>query len=50
MSAVPQELSHTYGDMAAHDLLWEGAQMSGGDLNARWELAWQSLAVDVLCH
>ena len=30
------ELGHDYGDMAAHNLLWEGALMSAGDLNARW--------------
>ena len=29
------ELGHAYGDMPAHNLLWEGAQMSAGDLNAR---------------
>ena len=31
-----EELGHDYGDMAAHNLLWEGALMSAGDLNARW--------------
>jgi hypothetical protein len=25
-----------YGDMVAHDLLWEGAQASAGNLAARW--------------
>jgi uncharacterized ferritin-like protein (DUF455 family) len=29
------ELGHRYGDMPAHDLLWEGAQASAGDLTAR---------------
>lgn len=29
------ELGHAYGDMAAHDLLWEGGQASAGDLSAR---------------
>jgi hypothetical protein len=30
------ELGWTYGDMVAHDLLWQGAQASAHDLNARW--------------
>lgn len=30
-----QELGHAYGCMPAHDLLWEGAQLSGHDLGAR---------------
>ncbi|KAI8466191.1 MAG: hypothetical protein J3K34DRAFT_387568 [Monoraphidium minutum] len=30
-----RELGADYGDMVAHDLLWEGAQLSAGDLNAR---------------
>eukprot|EP00775_Hariotina_reticulata_P012203 gene12203-12340_t len=29
------ELGHSYGDMVAHDLLWQGAQASAGDLSAR---------------
>lgn len=29
------ELGHEYGDMPAHDLLWEGAQLSAGQLTAR---------------
>lgn len=29
------ELGASYGDLPAHDLLWEGAQLSAGDLNAR---------------
>jgi uncharacterized ferritin-like protein (DUF455 family) len=29
------ELGHAYGDMPAHDLLWQGCQASAGDLNAR---------------
>ena len=30
-----EELGHAYGDMPAHNLLWEGAQMSSDDLSAR---------------
>jgi len=30
-----EELGHAYGDMPAHDLLWEGAQMSSDDLSWR---------------
>jgi uncharacterized ferritin-like protein (DUF455 family) len=30
-----RELGHMYGDMPAHDLLWEGAQASSGNLTAR---------------
>ncbi len=30
-----EELGYDYGDMPAHNLLWEGAQMSAGDLGAR---------------
>ena len=30
------ELGHTYGDMPAHNLLWEGAQMSSDDVIARF--------------
>ncbi|KAG1668043.1 hypothetical protein FOA52_006577, partial [Chlamydomonas sp. UWO 241] len=30
-----EELGHAYGDMVAHDLLWEGALMSAHDINAR---------------
>ncbi|GAX79371.1 hypothetical protein CEUSTIGMA_g6813.t1 [Chlamydomonas eustigma] len=30
-----EELGHDYGDMPAHDLLWEGAQMSSRDVGAR---------------
>ena len=30
-----RELGADYGDLPAHDLLWEGAQLSAGDLNAR---------------
>ncbi|KAK9805659.1 hypothetical protein WJX72_010644 [[Myrmecia] bisecta] len=30
-----EELGHAYGDMPAHNLLWEGAQVSSGDLNGR---------------
>ncbi len=33
------ELGHRYGDMPAHDLLWEGAQRSAFDLSARWVMA-----------
>lgn len=29
------EMGCAYGDLDAHNLLWEGAQMSAGDLNAR---------------
>lgn len=29
------ELGHSYGDMPAHDLLWQGAQSSASDLGAR---------------
>jgi hypothetical protein len=27
----------SYGDMVAHDLLWEGAQASSGNLAARYD-------------
>jgi len=30
-----EELGHAYGDMPAHNLLWEGAQASSDDLSAR---------------
>ena len=30
-----EELGHAYGDMPAHNLLWEGAQMSSDDVIAR---------------
>lgn len=29
------ELGHSYGDMVAHDLLWQGCEISAGDLTAR---------------
>ena len=29
------ELGHAYGDLPAHDLLWEGAAASRGDVTAR---------------
>jgi uncharacterized ferritin-like protein (DUF455 family) len=29
------ELGYNYGDMPAHDLLWEGAEASGGDIASR---------------
>eukprot|EP00879_Flechtneria_rotunda_P014811 GHRR01015475.1.p1 GENE.GHRR01015475.1~~GHRR01015475.1.p1 ORF type:complete len:440 (+),score=157.52 GHRR01015475.1:451-1770(+) len=32
------ELGFEYGDMVAHDLLWEGAQGSAGDLGARFAI------------
>ena len=30
-----RELGCSYGDMVAHDLLWEGAALSALDINAR---------------
>ncbi len=30
-----EELGHEYGELPSHNLLWEGAQMSSGDLGAR---------------
>jgi len=47
------ELGHAYGDMPAHNLLWEGAQISAGDLNARFKyilLAFSSRACAFHVH
>jgi len=30
-----EELGYSYGDMVAHDLLWEGAELSSGDVSWR---------------
>ncbi len=30
------ELGCAYGDMDAHDLLWQGCSLSSGDVAARW--------------
>jgi hypothetical protein len=44
-----QELGHSYGDMPAHNLLWEGCAASSADLTARYytsnglDVAWRLL-------